>query len=950
MAATEAKMLERGNLVASEAESLIERLSRQSISDVGSSKWTRQHQDLERLNIQAHYNVLNQNEEFITEALITFDKIPTLIHELLVINLWKTKVLPLIANSLPKEHAVKLYFVMYHEAILVNLLEIVMYSKSSCLAAGDTILDVIDYCAKKFALLSTWTDSSDPMEGKTSTQDMLQVSEEEHHVAIARDLDYAIATSTMSIFRYLTDYITDLSLTAMTRILNTNDMICSCVSVMERAPWLRKTQQHGMQRFEDGKWKNVTVEDVSVLGKVEAQMWIALYNMLLEPECRKKYEYTTSRQSKILRLRDFITESLVDQLPVLVGLQRALEELSIMQPPDDPSVHRRGAMIEQVSELYDEIIKGVDWKKTAHAYKKHAMQETDASRMETAKSLASMYDLSELDALLDDPKCAKCGNPAEKRCSRCRHEWYCSRACQVKSWAGHKAICDILYKEVLHANEDGDEGEGQQQQLVSWSGINVAVQLQKIGFTNFTLYEKNPHLGGTWFENRYPGCACDVPSHLYNFSYERNPDWSSTYSSWDEILQYTIKVATKYNVIPFIKVNHKVIGATWNESTGTYRVEIDNNGTIVTDTCNALILGTGALNSPRIPDVPGADTFPVTLHTGRWDPNVKLEGKRVGVIGNGASGIQLIPQIVPKVGNLDFFMRTPPWILDYAISGKYTDEEKRKFREEPGVLDKYQEGLWNDLMKAWPLFLTGSRMQNRIRQRSLAKLEAEVKDPVLRKKLTPNFAVGCRRLTMSATFLSAVQQPNVSVITDTIERVTPEGIVLKTGELRKLDVLIYATGFVTDFKPRFPIIGRGGKSIAEEFADDAEGYLGVVTKTFPNMFFMMGVNAPWSFGSAPPAIEAVTMYVVQTIQFMMKNRVKSVEVKESVQRKWNDDALSFFPTTVWSLACGNWYKSKNGRFTAIWPGTWEEFIKAMEAPNINDFNIERWPQPASARL
>ncbi|TPX40706.1 hypothetical protein SeLEV6574_g06465 [Synchytrium endobioticum] len=435
--------LERGSLVASEAQYLVERLSKRSLLDVGSSPWIRQHQDLERLNIQAHYNVLNQNEEFITEALITFDKIPTLIHELLVIHLWKTKVYPFIAKSLPRDHAVKLYFVMYHEATLVNFLEIVMYSKSAGVAARDTILDLIDYLAKKFVLLSTWTDVPDPMEGKASTGAMLQVSDEEHHSAVARDLDYAIAIGALSIFRYLTDYITDLSLTAMTRILNTNDMICSAVSVMERAPWLRRIKQ-GMQRYEDGKWRTISSDDYAVLGKVEAQLWIALYNMLVEPECRRKYEYSTSRQANILRLRDFITETLVDQLPVLVGLQRALEELTIMQPPDDPTIIKRGALIAQVSELYDEIVKDVDWKEPAEEYLRNASKETEESRREDAKSLASMYDLSELDALLDDPKCARCGTPAEKRCSRCRNEWYCGRACQVNAWNSHKPICDIL--------------------------------------------------------------------------------------------------------------------------------------------------------------------------------------------------------------------------------------------------------------------------------------------------------------------------------------------------------------------------------------------------------------------------------------------------------------------------------------------------------------------------
>ncbi|KAJ3295361.1 Zinc finger MYND domain-containing protein 10 [Borealophlyctis nickersoniae] len=317
-----------------------------------------------------------------------------LIYDLLVIETWKSKVFPLLQADVATENSLKAYFLLYHEATVVNLLEIVLFNKSACLASGDALLDLTDYCARKFTLLNAWEHPA-PAQSK-SAKELMQDSDEEdlppYSQLIQRllrnnkDLVFTICMNAISIFRYLTDYIVDLPLSVMTRVLNFNDMVCSAVYLIESAPWLRRKGKHLFERFEDGVWKEISVDELPRLSKVEAQVWLALYNMLIEPECRNKYDYNTRNHAVILRLKAYLNETLVDQLPVLVDLQRHLEELTIMQPPDNPALVRKGLLVEQVPELLEEITRGADYKRLADIQKKTVFQESPQARREAAKT------------------------------------------------------------------------------------------------------------------------------------------------------------------------------------------------------------------------------------------------------------------------------------------------------------------------------------------------------------------------------------------------------------------------------------------------------------------------------------------------------------------------------------------------------------------------------------
>ncbi|RKO94104.1 hypothetical protein BDK51DRAFT_18762, partial [Blyttiomyces helicus] len=326
------------------AEQIVENLLKLDISAVGSDRWMKQHENLELLNIQAHHNVQKENEEFVKEAFITFDKMECLVHELLVIETWKARIFPKISDKIASEANMKAYFVLYHEATIANLLELMLFWKESCVAVGDSLLDLVDYCSRKFAVLSAWEEDTT----QKTAKEMLEVDDHKRLVENSKELNFTIAMSTLSIFRYLTDHITDLPLSVMTRILNTNDMVGSAVYLVERAPWLQKRANGTFRRFEDGGWKDVAAADMDRLGKVEAQLWFALYNLLIDTECRRKYEYDERKRDVILRLRAYFTPDLVDQLPFLVTLQRHLEELSIMQLPEYPIAGRSGLMVEMV--------------------------------------------------------------------------------------------------------------------------------------------------------------------------------------------------------------------------------------------------------------------------------------------------------------------------------------------------------------------------------------------------------------------------------------------------------------------------------------------------------------------------------------------------------------------------------------------------------------------------
>ncbi|EGD72471.1 hypothetical protein PTSG_11593 [Salpingoeca rosetta] len=434
-------------LTAPEAEMYVEALKVIPIKKIGQPAWLRQHEMLEKLNMQAHVNAMLNQDDFIKEAFISFDKANVLIYELVVMEVWREKVKPLLEDmGYAKSSTMTPYIVQYHEATVVNLLEALTYSRDFVEAAADNIVDVIDYCNRALQYLNSRTEEEIEEERRLENlpaKDFADMSSPEQLRYQTRDLRFQIAVRAVSILRYITDHITCLPLSATTRILNTHDMPCALVELAVHPPWVREVDGRVEKLQENQKWEPIAPSERLQLSKYEAQVWLALYNLLMEPECRRKYQFNTYNKNQILRLRAFLNDVILDQIPPLTELRRSLEELSIMQPP----AAEANVVIEQMPELREHVLgtgKG-GWRPVAEHQMKKVFNDNEDTMRRQAQALAATYNVDTLDALFPEaPKCAVCGEPATKRCSKCKNEWYCRRQCQVEHWPKHKKLCATI--------------------------------------------------------------------------------------------------------------------------------------------------------------------------------------------------------------------------------------------------------------------------------------------------------------------------------------------------------------------------------------------------------------------------------------------------------------------------------------------------------------------------
>jgi len=450
-----------------------------------------------------------------------------------------------------------------------------------------------------------------------------------------------------------------------------------------------------------------------------------------------------------------------------------------------------------------------------------------------------------------------------------------------------------------------------------FSGLGMAIRLKQQGSDDFVVFERAGDIGGTWRDNTYPGCACDVPSHLYSFSFAPNPDWSHSFSPQQEIWDYLRHCAMPYGVIPHIQFNAEVQGAAWDEAEQRWRITTSKGGY----TADLFILGNGPLSEPRLPDIPGLDTFAGTLfHSAQWDHAHDLSGERVAVIGTGASAIQFVPQIQPQVGHLMLFQRTPPWILprkDQAISRR--DQALFTLLPMAQRLARARIYLRNELTALFMVYKPD--MMKKAEALSLHHLEKQIADPVLRAKLTPTYTMGCKRILLSDDFYPALAQDNVEVVTDRIAEVRPHSIVTADGVERPVDTIIVATGFhVTDMPAAGYVRGRGGRTLADVWRDSPQAYLGATVAGFPNLFLMIGPNTGLGHTSMVYMIESQLAYVLDCLKMMERRGVKAVEVRPQVQQAYNDAIQRRLQGTVWLSGCKSWYLDAQGRNTTLWPG------------------------------
>ncbi len=458
-----------------------------------------------------------------------------------------------------------------------------------------------------------------------------------------------------------------------------------------------------------------------------------------------------------------------------------------------------------------------------------------------------------------------------------------------------------------------------------FAGLGAAIALQRAGIDHIVL-ERADDVGGTWRDNRYPGCRCDVPSHLYSFSFAPNPNWSETYSPQPEIFAYLRETAERYGVADRTRFGSEVLAASWDAA--EQRWQLDTAAGPMT--ADHLILGNGPLSEPAFPDLPGLDTFEgQAFHSAQWPNEPDLSGRRVAVIGTGASAIQFVPQIQPDVAHLTLFQRTPPWVLPHR-NRKITAAEKALYRHVPAT-QRFVRGLvyWTR-----ELFVTGmlrkAKSIDGMEKMARKHLADQVADPHLREMLTPDYRPGCKRLLPSSDYYPALSQSNVDVVTEKIIEVRPNGVVTADGVVHEVDTIIYGTGFrVTDNPVAERVRNAQGVTLAQHWAETGmQAYLGTTVPGFPNFFMLAGPNTGIGHTSLVVMIEAQVTYIVDGLRQMDEAGAGAVEVRPSVLAEYTADIQQKASKTVWNTGgCASWYLDDHGRNTVLWPDHTYKFTK-----------------------
>ena len=448
-----------------------------------------------------------------------------------------------------------------------------------------------------------------------------------------------------------------------------------------------------------------------------------------------------------------------------------------------------------------------------------------------------------------------------------------------------------------------------------FAGIGMAIRLKQAGYDDFVVLERAEDVGGTWRDNTYPGCRCDVPSHLYSFSFAPNPEWSSTFSPQPEIEDYLRTVTDSYGVRPHIRFGNTVESA--RRQDGSWQI-ITNQQTFTAD---ILLSGMGPLAEPSYPKLPGIEDFEgEVFHSARWNHDLDLSGRKVAVIGTGASAIQFVPAIQPEVEELHLFQRTPPWVMPRP-DRKITAAEKAVYRRFPLVQKAVRAGIYwgrESMVLGFTKLPAIMKQAQKVAEKHLAH---QVRDPLLRAKLTPDFTLGCKRVLISDDYYPALARPNVEVVTDGIAEVTPTGIVTTDGVKHEVDTIIYGTGFkVTDLPVMDMVHGRDGVSLREAWRDGMEAHLGTAIAGFPNFFMLIGPNTGLGHSSMVFMIESQIAYILDALKTMDVQGLREVEVRRDVQRAFVDGVRSSMRNTVWTRGgCTSWYLDSEGRNTTLWP-------------------------------
>ena len=465
-----------------------------------------------------------------------------------------------------------------------------------------------------------------------------------------------------------------------------------------------------------------------------------------------------------------------------------------------------------------------------------------------------------------------------------------------------------------------------------FAGLCMAIALKRADYHHFVILEKNEDLGGTWRDNKYPGCACDVPSHMYSFSFELNPGWSRMFAPQPEIWEYMRQCARKYGIGAHIRFGCSVEDMEWDDTIGRWRIATAAGKVY---TARAIVSGIGALHLPSVPEIPGVDQFAgATFHSAQWDRSCGLSGQRVAVIGTGASAIQLIPQIAKQADQVHIFQRTPPWIHprpDFEIPSAV----RATFAAAPPVMRTFRNGIYWLLETRAAGFAVHPRLMVPLQRMAERHITRQIRDPALRAKVTPDYTIGCKRILLSSDYYPALTRPNVELVTDPISRITKSGLVCTDGSAYDVDVIIYGTGFKTiEALAELNVAGRDGVKLQDVWRGGIEAYHGVTVAGFPNFFLLLGPNTGLAHNSVIFMIESQVQHVMSCLRLLARQKGKTIEVRASALRRFNDGIQRRLGQAVWSEGgCTSWYLDADGVNRALWPG----------------FSFEYWARTRRAR-
>jgi len=468
------------------------------------------------------------------------------------------------------------------------------------------------------------------------------------------------------------------------------------------------------------------------------------------------------------------------------------------------------------------------------------------------------------------------------------------------------------------------------------AGLLAGIRVKEKG-DSFVIYEKGEKVGGTWRENRYPGLTCDVPAHAYTYSFAPNPEWSQFYAPGPEIQRYFEKIADEYGVRDHIRFNMEVAACRYVD--GKWHVTLGDGST---DEADVVIAATGVLHHPRMPDIPGLDSFAGdSFHSARWDHDVPLDGRRVGVIGNGSTGVQIVSALSKRAAHLVHFQRSPQWIMPVQ-NFIYSETDRHAFRSDVATIDaiRFGDEYWGGIRRFNAAIIDAdSPEMAEIEAIVLRNLEESVPDPALREKLRPDYRAACKRLIYSPDYYEAVQRPNVLVETGGIERIEPEGVRMRDGTLHELDVIALATGFHADrFVRPMTVTGDKGADLNQAWATRATAYYAITVPDFPNLFLLNGPTAPVGNFSLIDIAERQWAYIDQLVDLLRSGECSAVAASHEALADYEERRIAAAKQTIFSSGCTSWYLDAQG-VPQTWPWSYDMFADAMAAPRLEDFEL-----------